>query len=275
MTRELELLAHRHKTEGKRFTAVSLHSALFRYDRELRYAPFYVRLTDHECVSIELTPLSLRLRTDRPTEMTGSVPEPLADGIVQISEPGARVLLAINTTLSPGGDLIAFLRSEGMLPSYVSSMEVLKVEGVYNSRSTLTLVSLPLEVWNVLPKDPAISTVGIVTSDNLLQEEAVMVPELRRKGFVKRDIAEHPRGWLVLNDLILFLRNCGSTQLQLLLGVLQSGATINDIAAWVNKNLTLLPDDDEFDDDPVAHPQPPASIQQELRFPPYPSLQSL
>jgi hypothetical protein len=170
VTRELELLAHKHETQGTCFTAVSLHSALFRYDRELRYAPFYVRLTDHECMSIDITPLPRTPGLHCAVEMMGSVPE-LPQEITRVPEPGARILLAINTTRSPGGDLVAFLRSEGILPEYVSSMEVVKVEAVYRSRSTLTLVSLPMEVWHLLPKDPACFPVGIVTSDNLLPSD--------------------------------------------------------------------------------------------------------
>jgi hypothetical protein len=174
VTRELELLAHKHETQGTCFTAVSLHSALFRYDRELRYAPFYVRLTDHECMSIDITPLPRTPGLHCAVEMMGSVPE-LPQEITRVPEPGARILLAINTTRSPGGDLVAFLRSEGILPEYVSSMEVVKVEAVYRSRSTLTLVSLPMEVWSLLPKDAACLPIGTVYSGDLLQEKDVVL----------------------------------------------------------------------------------------------------
>jgi hypothetical protein len=176
MTRELELLAHKYETHGTRFTAVSLHSALFRYDRELRYTPFYVRLTDHECMSIDLTPLPPIPGTDYPVELMGSVPS-TPQSIMRLPECRTRVLLAINTTRTPRGDLVAFLRSEGIVPEYVSSMEVVKVEAVYKSRSTLTLVSVPMEIWHLLPQEFACVTVGIVTSDNLLQNESI--PESR------------------------------------------------------------------------------------------------
>jgi hypothetical protein len=55
--------------------------------------------------------------------MMGFVPE-LPQGAVRVPEPGAKILLAINTTQSPRGDLVAFLKSEGILPEYASSMEV-------------------------------------------------------------------------------------------------------------------------------------------------------
>ena len=43
-----------------------------------------------------------------------------------------------------------------------------KVEGTYKSGSTLLVLSIPVAVWDLLPKDPAISFIGFIKSSNLL-----------------------------------------------------------------------------------------------------------
>lgn len=43
-----------------------------------------------------------------------------------------------------------------------------KVEGTYKSGSTLLVLFIPVAVWDLLPKDPAISSIGFIKSSNLL-----------------------------------------------------------------------------------------------------------
>ena len=43
------------------------------------------------------------------------------------------------------------------------------VEGVYRSYSTLVLLSIPVQTWDMLPDNPAVNLIGFVMSDNLLQ----------------------------------------------------------------------------------------------------------
>ncbi|KAM7196233.1 hypothetical protein V8F33_006345 [Rhypophila sp. PSN 637] len=42
----------------------------------------------------------------------------------------------------------------------------IEIEGAYGSLSTLLIVKMPLSVWNLLPRDPALSLIGYVTTDN-------------------------------------------------------------------------------------------------------------
>jgi Fungal Zn(2)-Cys(6) binuclear cluster domain len=45
------------------------------------------------------------------------------------------------------------------------------VEGVYHSDSTLLIVSIPVAVWDLLPKTPALGFIGFVRSHNILSQD--------------------------------------------------------------------------------------------------------
>jgi len=49
-----------------------------------------------------------------------------------------------------------------------SAAKDIKIQGVYESFSTLVLLSVPTAVWTLLPKNPAYSFIGFITSDNIL-----------------------------------------------------------------------------------------------------------
>jgi ankyrin repeat protein len=174
LTRQLEEFAHAFRKCGKKFTAVGLHSALFRFSRELQYGPFYVRLTNSEYSSIDLTPLpqTTVLVDDDSAIHMGLSPEgsPGSESSSLNTKPKAvaRVLVAIHLTKSPRGDLVGFLCGEGLIPSYVNAMEVLGVEAVFESNSVLAIISMPLSVWDLLPEDTPCSYIGITYSKNLL-----------------------------------------------------------------------------------------------------------
>ncbi|KAH9213693.1 hypothetical protein DL95DRAFT_524350 [Leptodontidium sp. 2 PMI_412] len=53
----------------------------------------------------------------------------------------------------------------------------IKIEGIYGSFSTLLLLRLPLEVWDLLPDNRAYSFVGFVTTPNMTIEEPKMSTE--------------------------------------------------------------------------------------------------
>ena len=99
----------------------------------------------------------------------------------------ARVLLSIHLTDEPKGDLVAFLKDEGLIPQYVSGMEIIVsdsarafhflltdhvivqgIEDIHISNSTLAIVSVPIEIWDLLPEEAPCTYVGIVYSENLL-----------------------------------------------------------------------------------------------------------
>ena len=64
----------------------------------------------------------------------------------------------------------------------------IKIQGVYESFSTLILLSVPTAVWTLLPKNPAYSFIGFITSDNMLSsfnspqphQSSFTIPELSR-----------------------------------------------------------------------------------------------
>jgi len=175
ITKELERLTHRYKTQNIRFTAVNLHNNLFRYNRELLYTPFCIRLTNHECMSIDLTSLPPIQDKHTPVKMMRSTPQP-SNNIIPLPELRSRVLVNINTTRTPNRDLITFLRSKRIIPDYISSVKIVKIETVYKSYSTLTLISLPLKIWELLPPDKAYKVIKIVTSDNILPNGSMAKP---------------------------------------------------------------------------------------------------
>jgi hypothetical protein len=174
LMRQLEEFAHAFRKCGTKFTAVGLHSALFRFSRELQYGPFYVRLTNSEYSSIDLTPLpkaTVSVDDDSAIHMglsTEGSPGSESSSLNSKPKAVARVLVAIHLTKSPRGDLVGFLRGEGLIPSYVNAMEVLSVEAVFESNSALAIISMPISVWDLLPEDTPCSYIGITYSKNLL-----------------------------------------------------------------------------------------------------------
>ena len=174
LMRQLEEFAHAFRKCGQKFTAVGLHSALFRFSRELQYGPFYVRLTNSEYSSIDLTPLpkaTVSADDDSGINMglsTEGSPGSESSSLNCNPKAVARVLVAIHLTKSPRGDLVGFLRGEGLIPSYVNAMEVLAVEAVFESNSVLAIISMPIGIWDLLPEETPCSYIGITYSKNLL-----------------------------------------------------------------------------------------------------------
>jgi hypothetical protein len=159
---------------------VGLHSALFRFSRELQYGPFYVRLTKTEYSSIDLCPLPKASKTaaddDSGVEMGQSADEnstSASSNLETIPKTVARVLVAIHLAESPRGDLVSFLRDEGMLPQYVNGIEVIRAEAVFESNSTLAILSIPIGLWDLMPEELPCSYIGVTYSRNLLDSDTV------------------------------------------------------------------------------------------------------
>lgn len=57
---------------------------------------------------------------------------------------------------------------ENWMKQFPALATYVKIQGVYGSHSTLILLSIPVVIWNLLPRNPAYNFVGFVTSDNLL-----------------------------------------------------------------------------------------------------------
>ena len=96
--------------------------------KQLRYGPFYVRLTNKEFSSIDVSPLPVP-RIDNTDGDSGIEMASTQDSSLSASEAPppvlAKVLLSIHLTEEPRGDLVAFLKDEGLIPQYVSGMEII------------------------------------------------------------------------------------------------------------------------------------------------------
>lgn len=71
-----------------------------------------------------------------------------------------------------------------------------RVEGVYHSDSTLMIASIPVAVWDVLPKTPALGFIGFVRSYNVLSEVVTQagnpVPERVTEPFESKSVRTSP-----------------------------------------------------------------------------------
>lgn len=61
------------------------------------------------------------------------------------------------------------------IPTFANTVAV---EGVYQSDSTLFLLSLPVAVWDMLPEGPAISFIGFVKTSNMLTTPKKLTPAI-------------------------------------------------------------------------------------------------
>ncbi|KAH7370074.1 hypothetical protein BKA65DRAFT_487637 [Rhexocercosporidium sp. MPI-PUGE-AT-0058] len=79
-----------------------------------------------------------------------------------------QVLLAIRLEKH---DLDIEAWKECLLRQLPPEAKEIKIEGIYGSFSTLLLLRLPLEVWDLLPENRAYSFVGFVTTPNVMSDE--------------------------------------------------------------------------------------------------------
>ncbi|KAE8443356.1 hypothetical protein EG329_001914 [Mollisiaceae sp. DMI_Dod_QoI] len=74
----------------------------------------------------------------------------------------------------------------------------IKIQGVYESFSTLVLLSVPTAVWTLLPENPAYSFIGFITSDNILSSldspqphQSLTIPEFSQVVETPTQIGYH------------------------------------------------------------------------------------
>ena len=60
---------------------------------------------------------------------------------------------------------VEWLRDIPAIAKYV------RVEGIYGSYSTLMLLSLPVNIWDLIPNNPAVNFIGFIKSQNLLKNQ--------------------------------------------------------------------------------------------------------
>ena len=74
-----------------------------------------------------------------------------------------KVLISLSLEEDPMPNTIEWMQSVPALTKYAH------VHGIYNqSGSTLVILSLPVAIWDLLPKDPAVAFIGFTDSENLL-----------------------------------------------------------------------------------------------------------
>ncbi|KAL8904437.1 MAG: hypothetical protein Q9207_003266 [Kuettlingeria erythrocarpa] len=162
--------------------------------QERRRTPIHIHLADQsEQWCIELMPLPI-LPSSVPHQTPSSTgssapsaenvdePEPSDSSQSSLTEawpnpafdlPKVLVSIALEEEqILRTGDWIEWLKS---IPALADSV---RIESVYKSNSTLLLLSLPVAIWDMLPKDPAISFISFVKSCNLLHTDA----QKRTKG---------------------------------------------------------------------------------------------
>jgi hypothetical protein len=83
------------------------------------------------------------------------------------SEKYSQVILSVQLS----GDKLDISAWKECIRMFPAEAKNIKIEGIYDSFSTLVLLRLPVAVWNLLPKNPAYSFVGFVTSENQVTAE--------------------------------------------------------------------------------------------------------
>lgn len=156
----------------------------------LQFTPIYALLSEHGGNSIHLAPLptprisethtSLQdhgdhALADDPMDLSSNDESPFSASVQQSSQssvtagPETRVLLAVSIQQDAVRDVsqwVTWLTTQA--PWDVTKVEV-KVEGAYESHSTLVLVSIPIYAWDGLPDKEAYRFIAFIRSNNLQQ----------------------------------------------------------------------------------------------------------
>jgi len=167
-----------------------LHSRLVTMRWRLQFTPIYALLSEHGGNSIHLAPLPIPKVLEPHASLQGhgdyalgddpmdlsSVDESLFSASAQHSSQSSvsagsetRVLLAVSIQHEATHDVsqwVTWLTTQA--PWDVTKVEV-KVEGAYESHSTLVLVSIPTYAWDGLPDKEAYRFIDFIRSSNLQQ----------------------------------------------------------------------------------------------------------
>jgi hypothetical protein len=176
LTEELRGAAVENQLRGDSLSVVELHSYMHD-NRKLQYQPIYARVNRNKHHTISLIPFPVSTQHDHPSMSPSDLGSwSMISSGQRRSRDTTRVLLAIHTSRSPTQDLIGFLKNECMLPLYVTGMKiesVVEIEGIYESESTLTLLSVPLSIWNLLPDHAACRFIAKIKSENFCKAPLV------------------------------------------------------------------------------------------------------
>lgn len=184
-----KVLARTKKSWNPRYAVDGTH--------ERRRTPIHVHLADksmQRCINLSPLPPVLTHQVPPLPELPGTTPSSSTEestkesdnsGIDSTSQSSLsevwpdpqhdspKVLISI--ALEEGQPLSAAEWFDWLL-SFPAKAKCIHLESIYKSDSTLMLLSLPVAVWDMLPRDPAISFISFVKSQNLL------FPKNRPKG---------------------------------------------------------------------------------------------
>ena len=161
----------------KSFSLAMLHAKLVNYrgadgDKKLLRTPIYSIMADPPKPSIQLTPLkpestppliSDLLDLSEDSENSNSVSD-LAN-----SPPFTRVWISVSlrNRFQSADEWVGWLTTQ--MPPDVMRLGLIKTEGAWKSHSTMVLVTVPIPLWDLLPRTGPYGLVGYVTSPNLLE----------------------------------------------------------------------------------------------------------
>ena len=190
------------------FTVAMLYAQLVIEKDKLKGTPIYVPLSEHGTNSITIAPMPKK-RPPVPREGSdksgfatsdeaGVSPDenrplspPASASIPKFALPPptkqeTRVLLSVSVSEDIGHDIAQWVHwlTTGV-PSDVTKLDV-TVEGIYESHSTLVLVSIPIAAWTQLAETAAYQFIGFVQSANLYHQwtykpPVERTPRTRRK----------------------------------------------------------------------------------------------
>ncbi|KAL8721476.1 MAG: hypothetical protein Q9225_001855 [Loekoesia sp. 1 TL-2023] len=178
-----------------------------RYERDATYerrrTPVHIHLADRSkqrCIVLTPFPspsLSTGLAlSPTSSNIQSSTPSTIPSGDIEMSDPSSSSQSSLSelwfeTQLSLPKVLISVALKEGQalrpedwidwLKSVPAAAECVRTEGVYKSDSTLLLLSLPVAIWDMLPKDPAISFIAFIRSYNILGSQGSLIKHRGKK----------------------------------------------------------------------------------------------
>ncbi len=158
---------------------------------EARSTPVHFMMTsNHKAPSIELgrivpdsrrpvtPPLDIPYQTSQAessSAVTGSSEDPasgrgtVAPTVTDPNQDHPHVMISLALEDDQRLDLNAW---EQWLANFPALAKHVKIQGVFQSHSTLLLLSLPVMVWDLLPDDPAYSFIAFIRSNNLLRQQS-------------------------------------------------------------------------------------------------------
>nr|POE77954.1 hypothetical protein CFP56_09595 [Quercus suber] len=167
------LIAELRSSSSERFNAAMLHNRLMRRylepgDHELLTEPMYSCLGGEIYPSVELVPQPQAEdeSTDPALSVDTMLTEPLVVLAIKLKESNDVPSLPswLSWVHENAPDSVESVHALGGL----ERRSLVHIEGHFRSDSRLVLVSLPIRLWNQLPRRAAYSFVGFVRSSNLL-----------------------------------------------------------------------------------------------------------